>query len=250
MKDVKDAKEILEWLDLLKVGGLGGVSTLGFLQFLKWRKGRRIASRNILSDSSASGIVQVSVEGDGNTVNVTPQTLNLAGNPRALAAVRDALSPVGADGFDRLEVRDGDEIVAGIDLSETDDIISSCNAGIEEAQNLEPDIEETTAWLTVYSPVYDASADRWRFRLGREVIYADISETEIASDSLRRGGAPADDTYQVRLEVTIGRTPDGKRKKPTYRILKVLRFLPANPESQPNFNDKLDSGRGVDDDDD
>ena len=42
----------------------------------------------------------------------------------------------------------------------------------------------------------------------------------------------AEDTYQVSLEIETGKTSDGNDKKPTYKILEVLRFLPAQPEIQ------------------
>jgi len=123
--------------------------------------------------------------------------------------------------------------VGEIPRDEADAILASCMTGIKEAKDITPDMETTSAWLTVYSPVYEESADRWRFKLGKEVIYADISDTTIAHDALERGGALAEDTYQVRLEIETGKTPDGNDKKPTYKILEVLRFLPAQPEIQP-----------------
>lgn len=211
VSDVKSAKEILEWLDLLKVGSGVGMS-LGFLGFLKWRKGRKIESQTEIIDQNGDGTVRVKVVGDNNTVVVTPDAARLAQNPRALAAVRDALGPVNGSDFDRLEFRDGDSIAGEISADDATDIITSCNTGLEEVNNLEPDVEEATAWLTVYSPVYDETADKWRFWLGREVVYVDISETDIATKSLERGGAPADDTYQVRLEIVVGKTPDGNNK--------------------------------------
>lgn len=230
--DVKDAKEILEWLDLIKVLGGGVVTALGYLGFLRLRKGRKIEDVSQITDSDQSGMVSVKIEGEKNSVHIHNHTWNLANNPKALAAARDALSPIGTEGFDNMVLRDGDAIVGKIDKGEADDIISSCTAGIEDAKDVSPQVDETTAWLTVYSPVYEAKAETWRFRLGQEVIYADISQTTIAQDAITRGGAMIDDTYQVRLEIETPQTASGKAKKPTFKVLKVLRFLPANPSSQ------------------
>jgi len=80
--------------------------------------------------------------------------------------------------------------------------------------------------------VYEATADRWRFKLGNDTIYADISETTIAEEALQRGGALVEDSYQVRLEIEVGKTPDGNDKKPTYKVLEVLRFVPGVPSVQ------------------
>ncbi len=231
--DAKSAKEILEWLGLF-AGGAG--TTLGFIQFLRWRRGRKIEDVTELTDTDETGTVAVKVDGDGNAVHIHNHTWQLAQNPRALAAARDALSPVGTDGFDTLEVRDGDKIVSEIPSDQAEAIISSCSIGIEEAKDIVPDVDETTAWLTVYSPVYDEKGEVWRFRLGKDVIYADISDTNIAHEALERGGALAEDTYQVRLEITTPKTPEGKPKKPTYKVLSVLRFIPAEPQEQTGFD--------------
>lgn len=228
-QEAKDAKEILEWLDLLSGVATGAVGTLGFLGFLKWRKGRKIGDVTEVKDSDQSGMVSVRIEGDDNPVTIHNHTWNLANNPRALAAARDALSPVGTDGFDRIELRDGDSLIGNILKDQADAILASCFTGIEESKDVTPDIDTTTAWLTVYSPVYEEGVGRWRFKLGKETIYADISETSIARDALERGGALVDDTYQVRIEIEIPKTPEGKPKKPSYKILEVLRFIPANP---------------------
>jgi hypothetical protein len=77
--------------------------------------------------------------------------------------------------------------------------------------------------------VYDLAAPNWRFRLGKEIIYADISETNIAEEALKRGGVGVEDAYQVRLEITTEVDAHGVRKEPQYRILEVVRFVHANP---------------------
>ncbi|MCP1200743.1 hypothetical protein [Notoacmeibacter sp. MSK16QG-6] len=223
----KDAKEILEWVGLIGSGG-----GLSFLGFLKWRNGRKIVEAREYVDEDNTGRVEVRVEGDGNTVHVHPAVFNLSQSQKALKAARDALAPVGQDGFDRLEVRENDDPKEVVTKQEADAIIASCNAGIGDAVDKEPDIDVTPAWLTVYSPVYEADAKQWRFRMGKEVIYADISETNIAEEAIERGGAMVEDSYQVRLEITTPLGQDGKQKKSHYKVLEVLRFAPAPPISR------------------
>lgn len=230
LQEVKDAKDILEWLDLI-VGGTVA-SGLGFLAYLRWKRGRKVEDVSQITDTDQSGMVAVRVEGERNHVVIHNHTYNLSTNPKALSAARDALSPIGSDGFDNMTLRDGEKIVRKIEKDEADAIITSCVSGIEEAKDITPAVEETTAWLTVYSPVYEAKAETWRFKLGQEVIYVDISQTTIAQDAMTRGGAMIDDTYQVRLEITTQTGTDGKPKKPTYKVFKVLRFLAAPPSGQ------------------
>ena len=42
----------------------------------------------------------------------------------------------------------------------------------------------------------------WRFNYARKRIWADISETTIASEAMKRGGSFMDDRCRVRMEIT------------------------------------------------
>ena len=140
--------------------------------------------------------------------------------------------PLGHHGFDNLKIRDGGETVEQIDQEEVDAIVRSCNVGIEESKIVEefdPEIEETPAWLSVYSPVYDSTAVNWRFRLGKDVIYADISATDIAQQAMARGGVGVEDAYQVKLQITTEYDANGAKVEPTYKVLEVIRFVAAGP---------------------
>jgi hypothetical protein len=228
-ESVKTAKDVLEWLGLLGVptGIVGGVSYLGFL---KWKDGRKVIDAKPLTDRDHAGYVEVQVQGDGNTIQVHNHVYELSKNPRALRATRDAFLPLGQDGFDNVKLRHGDAVVEEIDSAQVEAIVKSCNLGIEEAkEEPEPEVEITPAWLSVYSPVFDQSAPNWRFRLGKEVIYADISETDIAQEAIARGGVGVEDAYQVRLQITTNVDADGKRKESQYKILEVIRFIRALP---------------------
>lgn len=227
---VKTAKEVLEWLGLLGIptGAVGGLSYLGYL---KWKDGRKVTEKIPLTDTDHSGVVQVKVEGDGNSVHVHKHVYNLSENARALRATRDAFLPLGRDGFDNVKIRDNESIVEEIDWDSVEKIVKSCSVGIDEAKKSEPEIETevTPAWLSVYSPVYDLTAPIWRFRLGKEVIYADITQTDIAQRALERGSVGVEDAYLVSLEITTETDPNGAKKEPKYKILEVTRFVQAEP---------------------
>ncbi len=228
---VKTAKEVLEWLGLLGVptGAIGGLTYLGFL---KYRNGRKVIEAKPLTDADKAGIVEVKIEGDGNSVQVHNHVWQLSENPRALRATRDAFLPLGQDGFDNMKIRQAETVVEEIDWSEVEAIVKSCNVGIEESKeavDVEPDVEITPAWLSVYSPVFDATATNWRFRLGKDVIYADISETDIAQQTLARGKVNTEDAYQVRLEITTEFDAQGVKKDASYKVLEVIRFVEASP---------------------
>lgn len=224
---VETAKKILEWLGLL---GMGGGGTFGYLQYLKWKNGRKVVETKTVSDVDRSGMVEVRVEGEHNSVQVHNHVYQLSENPRALRATRDAFLPLGRDGYDTLRVTKDDSVVEEIGADDVEKIVASCNVGIEESkEEPEPEVEVTPAWLSVYSPVFDPRAPIWRFRLGKEVIYADISETNIANDAIARGEVGVEDAYQVSLEITTPYDDKGKKLEPQYKVLEVVRFVPAGP---------------------
>lgn len=238
IESVKTAKEILEWLGLLGIPtGVGGV--LSYFGYLRWKNGRKVIEAKPLTDKDHAGTVEGRVEGDSNSVHVHNHVYNLSQNPRALRATRDTFLPLGQDGFDNVKVRQQGELVEEIDWRKVDAIVKSCNLGIEESKETEPEVEITPAWLSVYSPVFDSDAPRWRFRLGKEVIYADISETDIAQKAIERGGVLVEDAYQVKLEITTKVDTQGIRQEPEYKVLEVVRFVPgAPPPRQTSIFDK------------
>ncbi|HYP57255.1 MAG TPA: hypothetical protein VEQ35_03105 [Beijerinckia sp.] len=236
MVEVKTAKDVLEWIGLIKSSSSLGLSFLGFL---KWKKGRKIESTEIL-DKSEYGTVQVKVEGDNNMVIVDRRIFNLSSNPKALKATRDAFTPIGQDGFETISLGEGGDVFDTISPDETEAIIASCNNTLQEVDDEIPEIEVTTAWLSPYSPVYDEAADKWRFKYGNEHIYADISQTNIAQHAIERGGAMVDDAYQVQLEITTPRDKNGRPGRPSYKILKTIKFVASSPASQ---GDLFDQGK-------
>lgn len=232
--DVATAKTVLEWLGLLGLTGGGG--RLTYLAYLKWKRGRKVEARHV-TDSDHTGTVEVRVEGEHNSVTVHNHVYNLSENPRALRATRDAFLPLGQDGYEVLKLKASEETVGVIAPDDVASIVASCNLGIEQSKETEPEVETTSAWLSVYSPVFDAKAEMWRFRLGKDVIYADITGTTIAADALERGGAMVDDAYQAKLEITTEVDGKGARKEPRYKILSVVRFVPAVPAAQGSLFD-------------
>jgi hypothetical protein len=125
-ESVKTAKDVLEWLGLLGIptGAFGGLSYLGYL---KWKSGRKVTEVKPLSDVDRSGIVEVRVEGDGNSVHVHNHVYRLSESPKALRATRDAFLPLGQDGFDNVKLREGDTVVEEIPWEDVKAIVKSCN---------------------------------------------------------------------------------------------------------------------------
>ena len=230
--EVTSAKDILVKLGLLGGGGSG--AGISLYQYLKHKRGRKAEK---IIDKTKDGQIILQIDGDKNHIVINPHIYTLSHRPDALRAVRDTFSPIGVDGFDRMEskTRLGDRKVVGeVEFSPDDAqaILASCNSVIEDEEGQEPDVEQTTAWLTVYSPVFDLKAPIWRFRMNDKIIDADVSETRIAENALARGGATVSDAYEVRIEIITPRDPSGKKGKPAYKILKVNKFVPGSPTVQ------------------
>jgi hypothetical protein len=215
--EVKTARQIL--VDLGIIGGTGG---LGLFGFLKWKNGREVAE---VRDAAEPGIVIVQL-GDGNSAHISRGALALADNPKVRTAVEGALAPLGSDGIRKIAFRQGAEEIASYDEADAKQIVSSFGAP-ETVPVLEDEVPDTlTAWLRVYSPVYDEKATKWRFYYGDHPIYADISETTIAKAAIERGGALVNDLYKVKMEVKQHVTAGGDLR-PEYKIVEVLDFQPA-----------------------
>lgn len=227
--NIQTAKEILEWIGLLKPASAAGAGYLTYLGYMKWKNGRKVTSIEQENEQDGKGMVSVMVEGDNNSVHVTNNTFQLSNDQLSLKATRMMLGPIGSDQFDSLELKEGGTVRTKINHDDAVMISASCNSGLAELSEREPDVDETSAWLSPYSPVFDESAEIWRFNYGREHIYVDISETDIAQKAKERGMVSAGDAYQVRLKISTPIDAEGKPKKPSYKISEVVKFIPAEP---------------------
>ena len=215
---VRDTKEILEWLGL--IGGLSGVGLLGLLAFLKGRS----AKTTIVSQEGENNI-QVTIEGDGATVTVNPRVWALAQDRDVRQRAADVVKPLSEDGYESIDVEETPERVQTIRKDDAFAIMACAGAAYDEESILnEP--QEFTAWITVYGPVYDPSAPRWRFKFGERVEYMDISETTIAKDAIERGGALLSDAYRARIVLVQSLTSSGTIRN-RYSIVSVEEFRPA-----------------------
>jgi hypothetical protein len=221
--DVKSAKEILEWIGLIGGSAAGGY---GLFQLLKYLRGRPITSTSI-SHVDGRDLVQVVVNGDSNNVLlVRPEAFDLLRTEGIVANAKKVVQPVTQEGYEKVEFEVNDQIAERIEKQEA---LSIASLKADEMLPAESEVpQRITAWISVYSPVYDSKsiAPKWRFKFGDAHEYMDISETTIAEDAMRRGGSMADDAYRVELEITQIRRTTGSITT-LYKILRVLDFKPA-----------------------
>ena len=209
-------KEILEW-----IGIIGGPS-FGLYKFLGWRKGRKVEVTEIV-EKEGKEILTVQIEKGEEKITVRKEVWDLSQNSEAVKMAAKTIQPLQEDGYETIEFEESPDKVQKISKQEAICISAS-------ARNVEKPMEEPQvfiAWLSVYAPVYEANAKRWRFRFGQNIEYFDISRTNIAKDAIERGGALINDLYHVKVELTQSFNDSGKVKN-TCSIVEVIEFRPAS----------------------
>jgi hypothetical protein len=230
---VKKAGDVLQ-----KIGVLGGTVATGVFGYLKWRNGRKVESVQVVKDSP--GAVVIKLEGQNNTLQIPADVFRLAQNPAVLEAVEDTLKPIKERREARaIEFRQDDKPVETYAEEDVDAIIASCEdpGGIEPDDEVEDaETKTVTAILYAHGPVFDTKAPNWRFMYKKKPIYADIKDTKIAKDAVKRGASFMNDRYKVRMEITPASTEDGT---PHYKIVEVLEFT----QGEQQINMKLRGGK-------
>lgn len=209
---VQDAKTIAEWL-----GVIGG-GTFGFLKFLKWLRGRQ-AQFEAIEDEDGRNVFRVTVEGDNNSVVVSPEIKALYEDRNARRSAKRILEPLEDEEYESLQFLHRGEVTESFSRDEALDVLKMPDTppGSDEE---EP--QDLVAWVTVHSPILRRDARTWRFIYNGVVTSMDISETTILADALRRG-VKYGDSYRVRLEITqVEREPSNFTAR--YKIKEVLDF--------------------------
>ena len=219
-KEIKTAKEILEWLGLIG-GPLGTV--FGLFKLWKRLQGREVSAEELVV-KDGKNVVQLKIVGDNNTVFAYREAYELLRDDGVRECVKRVVAPVTRDGYEELEFEVDGQIQDHIDKSEAKAILDTKDPESVEVALGDP--QPITAYVGVYAPVFDEKATRWRFTFNGGHEYMDISETGIAAEAVRRGGAMANDIYKVRLEMQQIKSTEG-RVSARYKIKEVLEFVPA-----------------------
>jgi hypothetical protein len=227
---VQDAKDILTKVGIIT--GVGGTVAAGIFGYLKAKNGRTVASTQTVKDSTNTIIVNLN--GDGpKTLIIDKDVFRLAEhNKEVVQSIQATLVPIDERGEAKaLEFRENDLVVTTLQRDDVKAIVASCEtallgAPIEEKQ-AESEPHTVTANLYVHGAVFDPKAQNWRFRYKGEHIFADIRETRIAADAVKRGTVSKNDRYRVKMEVTDPKDEDGK---PHYKIIEVLEFKEAEQQ--------------------
>lgn len=172
----------------------------------------------------------IKVEGDHNTIQVGSDVFRLSQNPQVLEVVEGTLAPIERDEARAIEFRKDDKPLVTFKENDVKAIVASCEdpGGVEFVEEEEEEPKIVTAVLYSHGPVFDTKAPNWRFLYRKKPIYADIKETNIAKDAVKRGGSFMDDRYKVKMEVAL---PNDKHAETHYKIIEVLEFAPAEQQT-------------------
>ena len=227
--EVKTAKEILEWLGI--VGGSGW----GFFGLVKWCTGKTISKKEFIKEGDRE-LVKITEEGGAET-KAFPEAVILYEETESLAKVQQIVSPLTEDGYDSLKFQHEDKVTHEFSKEDAVSITAPPLEVVEDDEQEEPP-DTVTAWIKVYSPVYDPNAKNWRFEYGGNTVYMDISETNIAEETIRMGASFVGDLYQVSLQITQTISLKTGNSKNHYKILKVKNFRPSNLRRQRGLFDE------------
>lgn len=223
-------------LELAKILGLVSGGSLGLFQLLKKVSGKKVTKAEY-EQRDGGDVIRVTVEGDNNTVLIVrPESFHMLFDESAVEQAKKVVQPVTRSGIESLEFETDQKIEETFTKDEAVAITKTVPGEIVPVNRDVP--QEIKAWVSVYSPVYDAKAPKWRFKFGEAHEYMDISETDIAADAIRRGGAMVDDAYYVVLEITQEHKATGGISN-AYKIKEVLDFRPARlPYQTDAFKDR------------
>ena len=227
--EVADAKSLLEWIGLIGGGSLidGGSTAIcrSLWAFLKWKRGRKISSTEEVKNQIGSITYKVTVEGDGNSIEISTPVHQLATSPRVRSAQRGVVAPLRQDGIDSVEVRENGEPLTQLTKAEYDDgAFDILEGDVTGEASLEP--QEFNCVLVIRGPVF-AQRVKWQFYLGEQRISATIRDESFVQRVFRGGERfGVGDCLHVRLRLTQILKPSGNYRN-NYDILSVTKLEPG-----------------------
>ena len=141
---LKTAKEIAEY-----VGFITGAEHVSLFGLLKRLGGGKPRGTTTLED----GNIEITIDGDDNTVVVSPIVYRMASDPRIRKAAQDVVRPLHAPGVDSFEVREGRSVVESVtrdDLHAFDDFdgLDTFDRGrIAALEVIEPAFQKHLPWV-------------------------------------------------------------------------------------------------------
>lgn len=216
-EDAADAKQLLEWIGLISGGGAG------LIGFLKWKKGRPIKEIKQQTKADGSTVYNISVDGDGNSIQIGSEVYDLYRSPRVRAAQRGMVAPLKSEGVDTVEIRERGRAMTTLTKDEYESgAFDVLEEELEAEESEEP--QYFNAVLVLRSPVF-VENNKWQFLMGEARINASISDEafvrRVFSGGERFG---VGDRFRVKIALTQVLTPRGTYRN-DYDIVDVFQVM-------------------------
>lgn len=209
-ENIETAESILKALGLLVSGG-GGI--VGVLKLLRMLKGRPLEGSTL-----EDGSVQVVVDGDNNTVIVSPNVKKLYESDKVRREFREVVRPLGTSGIDEFQVLERDEVVERISSEDCDFIDRSSTDAIVD------DLEyESTCRIEKLS---FTDRFKWTFSDGDMMFNASILDQEFR-DRVTIGAVTFANGDAMQLRIRRRTIRQGDNLKTTFDVTKVIKHHPA-----------------------
>lgn len=214
---------MLEWIGL--VGGGATAVYTSLWAFLKWKKGRKIGSIEEVKNEIGPITYKVTVEGDGNSIEISAPVHQLSTSHRVRSAQRGIVAPLGQDGIDSVEVRENGNPLTQLTKEEYEGgAFDVLEGDVVAEEPLEP--QEFNCVLVIRAPVF-AQRAKWHFYLGEQRITASISDESFVQRVFIGGERfGVGDRLHVRLRLTQILMSTGRYRN-DYNILSVEKLEPG-----------------------
>ena len=204
---------------ILAILGLIGGAGISLWQLIKKTQGK-----NIRKTAEQGENVSIKIEGDNNEVTIHKHVYNLYEDrivrQRAKEIIDRGLQDEGSKLiFEEIKTKKKTELTH-------QDFNKFIQRGWADQVKEEYKPDKVEAILTIYSPILDSEAEKWKFLYGENIITVDISATNIATDAMERGRIEVNDKYKVIMEIAQYETQAGRIKN-KYKVLELIEFLPA-----------------------
>lgn len=220
-EDIVAAKELIEWT-LLGAGG-SFASVKSVLHFYK--KVLRKKIDRVEKGKEEGRHYYTYFFSDGTSVTLEEKLHKLCQSKGIKFRLKSFLSPViNKIGIDKVTAYSTDkENGNSVDKAQAREFNFDIEEDIETPEPEGPDLIEI---LRPYSPVYDATAPKWRLWLGKQHYYMDVTASNIRDIAIQNGGALMNDKFQARIK-KIPEAEDKGGKAAKYKVFEVLNFFPA-----------------------
>ncbi len=201
-------------LQLASLLGLVSSGAVGFIKLVKWINGRQVTK--VEPDQAGNVTIQI----DNSSVTVSQSVVKLYNSGEVRKSLEGVLKPLGRDGIDKFEVKQGDVVIESINKEEYEHFKST-------AKDVERPLteERRTAHLEVIKPSFQEDL-KWTLSDGDGILNADMGVKEFF-EKVHRGeiGFVKGDVLKVDMQTKSWHSIEGLRTE--RKILKVIEVLPA-----------------------